>query len=192
MLQALGPEYWQPHARSCSSSLPRIIVRDGAIKGLYQNDCSVEEAIQRLTTIGFESDTEAPDALYPQAAYLLVRHPERLARYRLERQLEMANDALAEAQSLANDDQATISRLKQQREKLIKEKDLLEEEKIKLIQLNGKLQNIVSEQQKNIDTITLKNNSLKEENSKFIKDLENLFLQNRTRKKERNSVSTAQ
>jgi hypothetical protein len=166
-----------------------IIIRDGAVAELYQNMCSVQEAVNFVTAIGFDSIAEDDQALYPQAAHLLARHPERLGRYTLERQIQTMQEALVDAQITADEQQTLIEALSQQLELLDKDNSTLAQEKDKLLhafqelknrnqeldeqveQLHSEKQNfsrLNEEQKARIQTLKTQKDSLAEENTSLL------------------------
>ncbi|WP_448871325.1 hypothetical protein [Desulfobulbus propionicus] len=120
-----------------------IIVCDGAVNGLYHNDASTAEAVSHLETIGFENICEDDEALYPRTAHLLARHPERVARYTLVRELETVQGALVEAQTVANERQTLVETLSQQLDTLAEEKSCLAQAKNALQQTTDEQQGII-------------------------------------------------
>lgn len=106
-----------------------IILRCNAIP-LYAEDLDAESLLKRVTAIGFDTSSEDPQSLYPEACFLLTRNETRvrIARLALERddlsasaakyksERDAANKALAEQVHLVSDLQAQIQILVQERD----------------------------------------------------------------------------
>jgi len=144
-----------------------IIVRDTEKAGLYEGARAIREAVNHLESIGFDNSHTDTKTLFPQAAHLLKRHPERLARYACEQQLIKVKQENEKLSSI-------IARLKQHNTTLDNERDTLIQEKEALFRKKAILQQTQEKQKKQlealnfqINAITEKNNALAKENDKI-------------------------